>query len=88
MHSEINDQSKKIWNPKHLSQVEETYWAHLKFGIWAGIVLMWLGIVSVIHALFPFLFSRYPDAVYKYFINASQKRISRVNTVLKNKNLE
>jgi hypothetical protein len=85
---EINNRSKKILNFRHLQQVEETYLQHLKFGIWAGLVLLILAIVSIIHSVFPFLLVRYPDTIYRYFINRSQKRINQVNQILKNKNLE
>jgi len=75
-------------NFKHLSEVEESYIAHLKFALWAGSVLTVLGIVSIIHGLMPFLFSRLPDRIYRYFLARSAERINRVNTLLKEKNLE
>jgi hypothetical protein len=75
-------------NFKHLAQVEESYIAHCKFGLWAGIVLIVLGIVSIIHAIFPFLFVRKPDKIYKYFVAKSQARITQVDQILKSKNLE
>jgi hypothetical protein len=85
---ETNNQSKKILNFNHLSQVEETYLQHLKFSLWAGIVLLILGVVSIIHGVFPFLLVRYPDNIYRYFVKNSQKRIDRVNQILKKKNFE
>ena len=78
----------KIVNFNHLSQVEETYFQHLKFGVWAGIVLIALGIISLIHAIFPFFLSRWPDRIYRYFVNESSPRIDRVNRILKEKNIE
>jgi len=75
-------------NPKHLSQVEETYFEHFKFAMWAGLVMLLLGIVSIIHAIFPFLFSRTPDKIFKYFQEKSNDRITRVNETLKRKNIE
>jgi hypothetical protein len=78
----------KIFNFSHLLQVEETYVQHLKFGVWAGIVLIALGIISLLHAIFPFFLSRWPDRIYKYFVNESSQRIDRVNRILKEKNIE
>jgi len=77
----------KIFNFKHLTQVEETYFQHLKFGIWAGIVLLTLGIISTIHALFPFFLSRWPDRLYRYFVRNSSTRMNRVDRILKEKNI-
>jgi hypothetical protein len=85
---ETGKQSKKILNFRHLQQVEETYLQHLKFGIWAGLVLLTLGIISIIHSVLPFLLVRFPDTLYRYFVKHSQKRIDRVNQILKKKNLE
>jgi hypothetical protein len=78
----------KLFNSKHLEQVEESYAQHLKFGIWAGFFLIYLGTISLIHAIFPFLLARYPDRLYRMFNKKSSERITRVNKILKNKNLE
>jgi len=75
-------------NFKHLSQVEETYFEHFKFALWAGLTLILLGIVSIIHAAFPFLLSRVPDKIFRYFLKNSQHRIDKVNKILKEKNIE
>jgi hypothetical protein len=88
MPSETNDLSCKVFNPRHLSQVEETYWHHFKFGVWAGFVLWYLGLISIIHAFFPFLLSRYPDKIYKYFQKNSSVRLKRVESILKKKHQE
>lgn len=79
---------KNIINFRHLSQVEESYFQHLKFALWAGSVLVFLGIVSIFHAVFPFLFDRVPDRIFKYFLKKSNKRVTRVESILKNKGLE
>ena len=78
----------KIFNYLHLQQVEESYWEHFKFSIWAAMVLGLLSIVSIIHGVFPFLFPRIPDKIYRYFVNASSERMKRVNSLLKKKKLE
>jgi hypothetical protein len=75
-------------NFKHLAQVEESYIAHFKFGLWAGVTLIFLGFVSIVHAIFPFLFTRKPDQIYRYFVAKSESRIKRVTQILKSKNLE
>jgi len=75
-------------NFKHLSQVEETYIEHFKFAVWAGCLFLVLGIVSLIHAIFPFILARTPDQIYSYFQRASSQRQRRVEKVLKEKRLE
>ena len=61
---------------------------NFKFAFWAGCVLFVLSIFSLVHAVFPFMFSRVPDKIYKYFQKESAKRVDRVNTILKTKGLE
>lgn len=78
----------KFFNFKHLSQVEESYVQHLKFGICAGLYLIFLGIVSLVHAVVPFFLSRVPDRLFKFFLTWSAPRLQRVENVLRNKNLE
>jgi hypothetical protein len=77
-----------LFNGKHLDQVEETYLEHFKFGMWAGLTLAVLSILSVTHAIFPFLFTRWPDKIYQYFVQNATARLNRVSQLLKNKNLE
>jgi hypothetical protein len=78
----------KIINFKHLSQVEETYSQHWKFSVWAGIFLCYLGLLSLIHGFFPFLFSRYPDYIFRNFLEKSKNRRTKVDSLLKQKGLE
>jgi hypothetical protein len=78
----------KLFNFKHLTQVEESYLQHFVFSIWAGAFLCYLGIISLIHAIFPFLFSRYPDRLFHHFVDRSATRRNRVDIILKNKKLE
>ena len=77
-----------FFNIYHLSQVEETYWQHLKFSLWAFLVLLLISIVSFVHAFLPFLLARFPDKLFNYFITSSQSRLNRVNKVLKQKGIE
>jgi uncharacterized membrane protein YoaK (UPF0700 family) len=78
----------KFFNIYHLTQVEETYWQHLKFGLWACLILLVTSFVSFVHAFFPFLLARVPDNLFKYFIASSQNRLDRINKVLKQKGIE
>jgi hypothetical protein len=72
-------------NLKHLSQVKETYFQHFKFSCWAGTFLCYIGIVSLLHGIFPFLFSRYPDYLFHLFTEKSKARRDRVDLILKSK---
>jgi len=78
----------KFFNIYHLTQVEETYWQHLKFSLWASLILSMIAFLSFVHAFFPFLFTRFPDKLYKYFIKSSQNRLNRIDKVLKQKGIE
>lgn len=78
----------KFFNFKHLEEVEESYIQHLKFGIWAGVILLILGILSFVHAVFPFFLSRWPDRLYRYFVDQATPRMNRVNKILREKNIE
>lgn len=78
----------RLFSKDHLRQVEESYMTHCRFGIWAGLVLGLLAIISLIHAIFPFLFPRVPDKIYRYFVTHSATRLERVSQILRDKNLE
>lgn len=78
----------KLFNFSHLKQVEESYVQHLAFGLWAGVILLILGILSAVHAVFPFFLSRWPDRLYRYFVDRATPRMNRVNQILKEKNIE
>ncbi len=38
---------------KHLDQTGEGYWSHFKFGVVHGLYLFKMGIMSIVHAIFP-----------------------------------
>lgn len=40
----------------HLSDVKESYWRHGWFAVKWGFFLVWTGVVSILHGIFPFLF--------------------------------
>jgi len=75
-------------NFRHLNQVEESYFEHFKFAMWAAFIFLILGTVSFVHALLPWIFSRLPDKIFKYFLKKSNHRINKVDELLKQKNIE
>jgi len=75
-------------NFQHLSQVEEKYSDHLKFGFLSGLYLILLGITSCIHAILPFFLSRVPDKMFVYFLQKTTPRITRVKEILRRKKIE
>lgn len=49
---------------KHLDEIGVTYWEHFKFAIRIGFIMILVGILTVIHAIFPnFMPSVATDAV-------------------------
>ncbi len=40
----------------HLKKSRTTYTAHLKWAVYSGFYLIYLGFASIIHGIFPFLF--------------------------------
>lgn len=77
-----------MFNLSHLNQVEETYLDHAKFGLWAAVVLLLLSVLSFVHAVFPFLFSRWPIRLYNYFVLESNARLSKIKQTLQKKGLK
>lgn len=50
----------------HLKQVNQTYFYHCFFGLKWGVYLIYTGIISIIHGLFPFFFPfRVPRHIFK-----------------------
>ena len=43
---------------KHLKEVNESYFAHLKEALVCGILIVIVGVACVIHAFIPFLFEK------------------------------
>jgi hypothetical protein len=78
----------KLFNKNHLREVEESYWEHFKFGIWAAGVFLLLFLIGTIHAVFPFLFSRHPDRIFGYFCTKAEARLKKVKEILVKKNIE
>jgi hypothetical protein len=75
----------KLINFKHLKEVNETYYEHLVFNLWITASVTVLALVSLIHAFFPFLMSRWPHAISKYIFKKSLSRTMTVGRELRNK---
>lgn len=41
----------------HLDQKNKKYWPHLAWALYAGVLLLYAGLTSIIHALIPALFT-------------------------------
>jgi len=67
---------------KHLESVGESYAEHLKFGLAAGLMCLVLGVISLIHAVLPFLMPRLPEKLYQYISESMvNPRLKRINAV-------
>lgn len=72
---------------KHLEQVGETYFEHLKFGMWAAGVCLLLSITSFVHAVFPFILPRTPEKIYQYFHTRAKARLDKITARLEQESL-
>lgn len=79
------EDKKKIINFSHLSEVGETYFEHLVFNLWITCSVTVLALVSLIHAVFPFLLSRWPHAISKYIFKKSLSRTMTVGRQIRDK---
>jgi hypothetical protein len=61
---------------KHLEESRETYWSHCQWAVGSGFVMIWTGILSVIHGLIPSLF---PFRSAKTVIDLYYKRLHNHN---------
>jgi hypothetical protein len=41
---------------QHLRQTNQQYWPHFKWAVYAGVLLLYAGLASIIHAIIPPLF--------------------------------
>lgn len=78
----------RIINFRHLSEVEESYFAHLKYNLWVAIMVLILCLVSVIHAFLPFIFARWPNAIRKYMYEKSLNRDKHIFKALRRKGIK
>lgn len=57
---------------KHLKDSEESYISHLKWAIGSGLLMIWGGLLSIIHGAIPSLF---PFATAKIVVDLYYKRL-------------
>lgn len=74
---------KQLINFNHLKEVNETYFEHLVFNLWITGSVTVLAVVSLIHAIFPFLMSRWPMAISKYIFKKSLSRTMAVGRTIR-----
>ena len=77
-----------IINFKHLSEVEESYFAHLRYNLWVAGMVMVLAVVSFIHAFLPFMFARWPNNIRRYMQRKSMNRDKHIVITLRNKGIK
>ena len=65
----------KYFDFDHLYRVKESYVSHLSFAIKLGSILWVLSFVSVIHAVFPFLFSNTIGMKLEHLVDVMNKRL-------------
>lgn len=75
-------------NFKHLSEVEEGYFAHLRYNLWVAGMVTVLAVVSIIHAFLPFIFARSPNNIRKYMQRKSINRDRHIVTTLRKKGIK
>ena len=75
----------KLFNFKHLVEVNEDYWDHARFGLWVAGIQLALAVMGAVHAILPFMFARWPERLTNYLIRKSKERTQRVRRSLKAK---
>lgn len=76
-----------IINFRHLSEVEESYFSHLRYNLWVSGMVLLLSVISFIHAIFPFMFPRWPAKIRKHMMQKSLTRDKQISKTLRRKNL-
>lgn len=57
---------------KHLKEAEKSYWEHFKFAFIAGFILIYAGITSIVHAIFPCFFQFTSLKIVKYLLKKAE----------------
>ena len=57
---------------KHLKEAGKSYWEHFKFAFIAGFILIYAGITSIIHAIFPCFFQFTSLKIEKYLLKKAE----------------
>lgn len=76
-----------IVNFKHLAEVEESYFSHLRYNLWVSAMVLILAIVSFVHAIFPFMFPRWPAMIRNHMMKKSLTRDKHISKALRKKGL-
>jgi hypothetical protein len=74
-------------NFNHLSEVEEGYFAHLRYNLWVSGMVLILAVVSFVHAFFPFMFPRWPARIRNHMMRKSLTRDKQISKALRRKGL-
>ena len=69
---------KRIW-VEHPHSVNETYLQHLYFAMKMGTLLMILGVIALIHSIFPFMFK---ETVSNYLYKMTDEMKNRNRQIL------
>ena len=57
---------------KHLMEAGKSYWEHFKFAFIAGFILIYAGITSIVHAIFPCFFQFTSLKIVKYLLKKAE----------------
>lgn len=72
----------KNWLTKHLSDINESYFLHMKHALFFGFSMLVGGLACIIHGIFPFLFQKTASNILLrlmyQFVNRNHKIEDRV----------
>jgi hypothetical protein len=57
---------------KHLKEAGKSYWEHFKFAFIVGFILIYAGITSIVHAIFPCFFQFTSLKIVKYLLKKAE----------------
>ncbi len=77
----------KLFNFRHLQEVNEGYLDHAKFGLWVAGIQFLLAVMGTVHAVIPFMFARWHEKLTNYLIRQSKTRTQSVRRSLKSKGI-
>ena len=58
MSSELSHRGEMNYLIRHLKEINESYFAHLKEALGCGLLIVFAGIACIVHAFLPFLFEK------------------------------
>ena len=59
-------------NFNHLKETKTTWWKHFSFAFPEAIGALWIGLVMIIHSIFPFILH---NGIYDRYIRSAIKRL-------------